>query len=285
MSALSRIALLFAILGSGVAFAQQQQYDEDDEDALAQQQAAQQQQAQQPYGYPPPDPNAYANPNVVQYGYVGVHPLPYEVGSGFCYQAGPHFHTYAPFDQYLFRESGGYFYFVGDVGDFGYSAQVWGYQGHHPIPVAYGGGYCYIGWPHRHPFAPPTTYYNFVSGYYVYNGPWDPFYYRYRDHYLSYYGGYYRSNYYGGRYWVVRPPAIYRPSLVVGAPGVYRGGVTVTAPGVRVNAPGVVVPGARVYAPGARVYAPGPRVVAPPPAMRVAPPPAVRVAPPPMRRR
>src|SRR5262245_12976526 len=67
-------------------------------------------------GMPPPDPNAYAA--VAQYGYMGLHPIPYDAGSGFCYQQGAHFHEYPPFDQYLFREHGGWFYFVGDVGDF-----------------------------------------------------------------------------------------------------------------------------------------------------------------------
>src|SRR5262249_19650141 len=148
-------------------------------------------------GMPPPDPNAYAA--VAQYGYMGFHPIPYDAGSGFCYQQGAHFHEYPPFDQYLFREQGGWVYFVGDVRDFGYAQQMWGYNGHHPIPLAYGGGYCFIDWPHRHHYAPVAGMpFNFVGGYYVYAGPWDPWYWRWRSHYVSYYGGYYRRSYYGG---------------------------------------------------------------------------------------
>ncbi|MGZ3443052.1 MAG: hypothetical protein ACXVDD_26200, partial [Polyangia bacterium] len=179
---------------------------------------------QQPYaqqpgdGMPPPDPNAYQQQAVQQYGYMGPHPIPYEAGQGYCYQQGAHFHEYAPFDQNLFREQGGWFYFVGDAGDFGYSQQMWGYQGNHPIPGAYGGGYCFIDWPHRHHYAPPATMqFNFVGGYSVYGGPWDPWYWRMRPHYSAYYGGYYRHSYYGGIYWRTRPAPIYRPRVVVGA--------------------------------------------------------------------
>ena len=196
----------------------------------------------------------------MQYGYFGPHPEPYEYGQGACNEPGPHFHPYPPFDRYLFREASGYFYFIGDMGDFGYQGQMWGYQGNHPLPPEYGGGFCYIDWPHRHPFPPPVSLsFSFIGGYYAYTGIWDPAYYTYRDRWHSYFGGYYRNNYYGGRYWSVRPPAIYRPSYGWGAHGVYRGGQTVYAPG-----------GRRVYvsAPYGRpgyVNAPGrPAYVAPP---------------------
>src|SRR6478735_3728148 len=105
---------------------------------------------------PPPDPNAYAQ-QAPQYGYMGPHPIPYEAGQGFCYQQGAHFHEYGPFDENLFREQNGWFYFVGDAADFGYQQQLWGYQGNHPIPAAYGGGYCFIDWPHRHHYPPPAN--------------------------------------------------------------------------------------------------------------------------------
>jgi hypothetical protein len=208
---------------------------------------------------------------------MGAHPVPYDQGGGYCYQNVAHYHPYAPFDQYLFRESGGYWYFVGDPADFGYSQQLWGYNGNHPIPASWGGGYCYINWGHRHPYAPPSSmYYNYVGGYYVYNGPWDPLYWRWRDRYSGYYGNYYRNNYYGGRYWTVRPPHVYRPSFTVGAPGVR---VVPGRPGVVVGPPpargGVVV-----GAPPARPYgAPGVRVVTPPPARGYAPAPARPVVP------
>jgi hypothetical protein len=237
---------------------------------------------QQEYGMPPPDPRAYAQ--YTQYGYMGPHPVPYDAGSGFCYQNAAHFHEYPPFDQYLFREQGGWFYFVGDPADFGYAQQLWGYQGHHPIPLGYGGGYCFIDWPHRHHYPPPPSLqFAYVGGYYVYRGPWDSWYWRWRPQYTSYYGGYYRQSYYGGIYWRVRPAPIYRPHVVVGAPGVYRPGATVVAPGGArmrvVGPPRPYAPGPHVVAPppGPRVYAPapGPHVVAPPPGPRVyAPAPA-----------
>ncbi|MEO6953464.1 MAG: hypothetical protein ABI321_16805 [Polyangia bacterium] len=198
------------------------------------------QEYQQPYdqngGYDesaPPGASAVEEGGM-QYGYFGPHPEPYEYGQGSCNEQGPHFHPYPPFDRYLFRESNGYFYFIGDISDFGYQGQMWGYQGNHPLPPEYGGGFCYIDWPHRHPFPPPVSMsFNFIGGYYLYAGAWDPSYYTYRDRWHSYFGGYYRNNYYGGRYWTVRPPAIYRPSYGWGAHGVYRGGQTVNAPGGR----------------------------------------------------
>jgi hypothetical protein len=320
MGNLSRLLLLFGLLFSLPAVAQQ--YEEQNyppADPYAQQPQVQIQVQADPYA---------AQPEYQQYeyAYMGAHPQPYDMGGGYCYQNTAHYHEYPPFDQYLFRESGGYWYFVGDPADFGYSMQMWGYNGNHPIPLAYGGGYCYINWGHRHPYSPPSSvYFSFVGGYYSYNGPWDPLYWRWRDRYHGYYGNYYRNNYYGGRYYTVRPPHVYRPSFSVGAPGVRvvapppgrthhgGGGVVVGAPPPR---SGVTVgPPARVYSPQppARVYTPPPvhvappRVYAPPPARVYTPPPVhvspprvysppppavhrpapapVRVAPPPMRHR
>jgi hypothetical protein len=229
-------------------------------------------------GMPPPDPNAYpqqGQPEAAeQYGYMGPHPIPYEDGQGFCYQQGAHFHEYAPFDQYLFREQGGWYYFVGDAADFGYAQQMWGYQGNHPIPAAYGGGYCFIDWPHRHHYAPPPSLqFAFVNGYYAYRGAWGPDYWRWRPQYQSYYGGYYRHSYAGGIYWRTRPAPIYRPRIAIGAPGHYRHGAVVVAPGGgRVRVVGAPRAVGHPYAPGPRAgvvvgaprpigrpYAPGPR--------------------------
>jgi hypothetical protein len=254
--------------------------DVDDDEAQQQPPPGQQAQYAQPQGdgMPPPDPNAYQQ-QAQQYGYMGPHPIPYEAGQGFCYQQGAHFHDYAPFDQYLFREQGGWFYFVGDANDFGYQQQMWGYQGNHPIPGAYGGGYCFIDWPHRHHYAPGAGLaFALVGGYYAYSGPWSPWYWQMRPRYTSYYGGYYRRSYQGGIYWRTRPAAIYRPRIVVGAPGVYRPGAMVVAPGgasVRVAAPragvyvgapragGVVRPGGGAYVgaprPGGGAYVGAPR--------------------------
>jgi hypothetical protein len=246
---------------TATAGAQVPAQDDVDDNYYAQPQAQPQPAYDSNYAQPQPQP---------QYGFVGAHPIPYDRGSGICMAQGAHLHDYPPFDQYLFRESGGYFYFVGDLSDFGYSAQTWTYQGNHPIPAGYGGGYCYIDWNHRHHYAPPVGMpFNYVGGVYVYAGGWDPTYWTYRNNYVSYYGGYYRNNYWGGRYWTVRPHHVYRPSLVIGAPGVH---VSPGWGGVRVGVG--VAPPPRVYAPGPGVYAPPPRVVAPPPRV-VAPAPAV----------
>jgi hypothetical protein len=264
--------------------------------------------AQDPYygNYPPQEAQAY------QYGFVGPHPEPYDYGNAPCYQTGAHFHPYPPFDQYLFRQSNGYFYFVGDLGDFGFSGQLWGYNGNHPFPVEYGGGFCYIGWPHRHHFpAPASMPFRWSGGYYVYAGGWDPGYYANQAAWNAYYNGYYRSSYYGGRYWSVRPPHVYRGNWGYGMPGVYRPGVTVVGPsggsitvGPRYGGYGgyggggvVVTPPGRPYGgggvvvspPGRPYVAPAPTYVAPPPSRPtvVGPPPPARaptyVAPPPQR--
>ncbi len=240
------------------------------------------------YGNPIDGQPVAAQPDQMSYGFVGAHPEPYEYGSQPCYQQGPHFHPYAPFDQYLFREANGYFYFVGDLGDFSYTGQLWGYQGNHPIPPEFGGGYCYIDWQHRHHFpAPASMPFRYIGGYYSYYGTWDPGYYRYRNQWTGYYNGYYRNSYYGGRYWSVRPQPIYRPSYGWGSRGVYRPGMTVIAPGgARISVggwgghPGHVghpgyapAPSRPAYAP-APAPAPRPQQYAPAPAARPAPGPA-----------
>src|SRR4051812_43293923 len=163
----SRLVLLL-LLGGGVAAAQE--YDENG--YPVQQQQYQQQDPYQQQQDPYQDPYAQQQPQQYEYAYMGAHPIPYDQGGGYCYQNVAHYHAYAPFDQYLFRESGGYWYFVGDPADFGYTQQMWGYNGNHPIPTSWGGGYCYITWQHRHPYPPPSNiYFNYVGGFYMYNGP------------------------------------------------------------------------------------------------------------------
>jgi len=279
MGNLSRMLLLFGLASSPVRAQQYENQNMPPPDPYAQQQQdpyAQQPQ-QDPYAQQPQDPNAQYDPNaqpqydpnyapqqqVYEYAFYGTHPVPYDQGGGYCYQQGPHYHQYAPFDQNLFRQANGYFYFIGDPADFGYTQQLWGYNGNHPIPLGWGGGYCYISWPHRHPYAPASAaYYNFVGGYYVYGGPWDPWYWRMRPRYQAYYGGYYRHSYYGGIYWRTRPAPIYRPRIVVGAPGYYRPGAVVVAPGRGRVVVGAPHPG---YRPGGVVVgAPRPGYVGPP---------------------
>lgn len=301
MRNLSSLFVAASVLYAGVAFGQTPTpTNAEDEEYYPTYQG--QPQGDPNQGYPQGDPNAqpqyadpYAGGQPVQvqaqagvvapavapqgqfYAYVGVHPVPYEQGNGICPETGAHFHEYAPFDQYLFRESNGYFYFVGDVGDFGYGGQTWTYGSNHPIPAEFGGGYCYIPWAHRHHFAPPQeqmAYYSYANDYYTYTGAYDPYYYDYRDGYWGYYNGYYHTNYYGGRYWTTRPRAIYRPTVIVGR-GLYAGGRYVPPPpgfSGRYGATGVRVWGGRynytppravVYAPPRRVWTPPPRVITP----------------------
>jgi hypothetical protein len=196
------------------------------------------------------------DPAAAQYGigYGGPHPIPYQYGSGFCYIEGPHSHEYAPFDEHLFRESNGYYYFNGDPSDFGWNRSIYWFNGNHPVPLAYGGGYCYMSWPHRHFYdAAGIAGLSLVGGYYIYSGVWPSDYYRLRPFYWGYYGGYYRHNYFGNRYYTVRPPPIYRHA----------------AP-VRIGAP----PG-RIFRAGAApapAWRPAPRVIgAPAPGYRPAP--------------
>lgn len=231
------------------------------------------------------DPNYYVAPpapapvETGAYTYGGIHPIPYEYGSGFCMIQGPHTHPYAPFDAYLFRQSNGVFHFVGDPADFGYAGPIYWFRGNHPIPYEYGGGYCFISWPHRHFYPPAGPYYRFSGGYYIYQGPWEPDYYQNRDYYWGYYHNYYRTYYYGNRYYSLRPAPIYRGTVVPApAPG-YRFGVRTYVPPPRGYAPapapgGIYRPGVVVSppAPGYRpVPAPAPVVPAPAPTYRPAP--------------
>ena len=97
------------VLTAGTARAQ------DEDDQLDNPQAQPGQPYAQPYQTPPQYEDApQYDPNGVAYGYgfVGPHPVPYQNGSGFCYIEGAHSHEYGPFDEYLFREYNGYYYFV-----------------------------------------------------------------------------------------------------------------------------------------------------------------------------
>lgn len=176
--------------------------------AYPQQVAPEAQQA--PYQYQDQDqaqaPQAQA---AEAFGYMGPHPLPYDQGGGFCNEQGPHQHAYPVFDSHLFRLVNGYAYFVGDPADFGYSAGGYLYSGNHPLDAMSGGGYCYMGWPHRHLFAPTSVQYVVENGAYVYNGPWTPDYYAQQAMYVGYFSGYYRNWYLGGRYYSLRPRPVY----------------------------------------------------------------------------
>ncbi len=172
-----------------------------------------------------PDQQAPPDEAEQQYGigYMGPHPIPWELGAGFCYTEGPHSHDYPPFDEHLFEEQDGFYYFTGDPYDFGYSRTLYWFNGNHPIPGSYGGGFCYISWPHRHAYAAVGIEgFSQVGGYYVYGGAWPDAYYYNRDYYWGYYGGYYRNAYFGNRYYTTRPApafAVGRPVRIAAPPG------------------------------------------------------------------
>ena len=249
--------------------------------------------------YQAPDPN---DPSYQQYqnqaqgfGFFGPHPIAYDQGGGFCNHQGAHEHPYPVFDQNLFRMSNSYAYFVGDVADFGYNQSSYQYASEHPIGHVHGGGNCYMGWPHRHWFAPVGINFVLNTGGYMYNGPWTADYYSMRPRYVSYFNDYYRRWYSGGRYYSLRPQHVYlgvgyhRPVArpYYGRPA-YGGGVVVRppvygGPGYRppvYGAPGYRPPVYRapapVYRAPAPVYrAPGPVYRAPAPVYR-APAPVYR---------
>ena len=136
-------------------------------------------------GMPPPDPNAYPpqQEHAQQAAAIRLHgaaPDPVRSGAGLLLSAGralSRVRAVRSVPVPRVRAAGS----TSSVtpADFGYQQQMWGYQGNHPIPGAYGGGYCFIDWPHRHHYAPPATLaFNYVGGYYVYGGPWDPWYWR-----------------------------------------------------------------------------------------------------------
>jgi hypothetical protein len=202
-------------------------------------------------------------------GYYGPHPVPYDQvsgqGGGFCYIEGPHTHDYVPFDEHLFREYNGYYYFIGDPVDFGWNRAIYWYQANHPIPTAYGNGYCYITWPHRHGYEPVGLRgFTQLNGYWIFSGTWPTDYWYYRNYYWGYYQRYYRTWYYGNRYYQVRPRPVYvvsRPYRVPAPPGrvfvsapppARRFGVPTAPPVNRVpppaSAPGYGTPG-RPYPP------------------------------------
>jgi hypothetical protein len=281
-----QVLLIAAALLVVPGFARAQDYQGYDEqqpypDDQAQQQYYQQQQVQE-------DP-AYAQYGI---GYYGPHPVPYEVGNGYCYIEGAHTHEYAPFDQHLFRERDGYYYFVGDPVDFGYARPTYWFNGNHPIPFSWGGGYCYISWPHRHHYYPTgIDGFALVGGYYIFNGVWPSDYYLYRDWYWGYYGRYYRTSYFGNRYYTGRPARAYAvpaPVRINAPPGrTFVGAPPAAAWRPRAGAPGAVRPGI-APAPGVGAGRVGPApsfhptpnsAYVPPPAYRAAPTPGYQGAP------
>src|SRR5262249_54792372 len=87
--------------------------------------------AEAPYAEPEP---TYADDG--QFWFYGPHP---DGEGGWDPTEGAHEHEYAPFDPYLFTQENGYYYFIGDPGDFGYGGNdLYPYFGPHPVALAYG---------------------------------------------------------------------------------------------------------------------------------------------------
>ena len=145
----------------------------------------------------------------------GPHPVPEQVGGGFCTEPLEHHHTYSPLSLEFYRVVNGVYHFIGDPVYHGYSGNLYYYDERHPIDTVYGGGYCYIHGPHRHLFRPSLTHYRVVNGYYRYYGPWSPSFISSRYIYPSWY--YRAPRYY--RYHLTRsyrplsPYSVYRNHL------------------------------------------------------------------------
>src|SRR5262249_23814983 len=136
--------------------------------------------AEIPYAEPEP---TYADDG--QFWYYGAHP---DGEGGWDATEGGHTHEYAPFDSYLFTQENGYYYFIGDPGDFGYAGNdLYPYFGPHPVALVYGGGYCYYPGAHRHRFAPWTKFFVNSNGWLVYHGPVSPWFNQYRGAYAQYF--------------------------------------------------------------------------------------------------
>ena len=161
-----------------------------------------------PSGYIPPPPTSTYPVDVSSVGsiyYWGPHPVNPTHGSGFCYHKGSHTHSYAPDSsiEYLYRHYNSHYHFVGDPYHFGYNQTAYAYHGHHPIPLAYGGGYCYIDGPHYHYFPPSysySSYYSVRNGRYYYSGAFNDDYYTLRPRYYRKYFTYYNSPHYSRYY-------------------------------------------------------------------------------------
>jgi hypothetical protein len=122
--------------------------------------------------------------------YRSQHPLPRNIGHGFCYIGVPHVHDFGPSDARLYREVNGELYFVGDPSPFAYEGPHYAFYGPHPVveaDVQFGQPvYCYLDGPHSHWYQPAASApFEFRGGAYWYVGNYDPVYYQERPRYLA----------------------------------------------------------------------------------------------------
>jgi hypothetical protein len=142
-----------------------------------------------------------------EYCYAGAHPS----GDTWEAAAGVHSHAYPPFDQHLFVYRNGCYHFVGDPGRFGYTGQLYGYFGEHPLGD---GTWCFNNRPHTHPWQPSSGEYSVFGNWYYWAGAYDAVFLSTRSRYATYY-----ADYYPAHYVVVRSEAApARPAVRLAAP-------------------------------------------------------------------
>ena len=276
------LAVFLASLGSvGTGWAQPVDDDSDDDDSAA---ALWYGEAQAAEGQPAAGPEAAAEP-VQEWRYNGPHPINAAYGSGWCDIAEPHTHPYPPFDEYLFEEEDGGYYFLGDPVDFGYVGAYYWFEDPHPIASGWGHGWCHMSGPHRHVYGPFGTGFAACGRHYCYRGPFDALYWRNHGLLSAYFRSHYGPHYRGGLYYRNRVPAYpgrfagyrpgHRPGTPAGRPGGYGRPVfpRPATPFVRPSPPR----GPAGLAPGHAPARPLPGRWTPPPRRGFAPAPAPRV--------
>jgi hypothetical protein len=120
--------------------------------------------------------------------YEGPHPIPAEVGGGYCQIDFPHVHVFEPQrPDVLYRNHDGGYAFVGDPVPYGYEGPKHAYYGPHPLQDERGDvEYCYIDGPHYHALPPPVTVaasFKLKGGVYFYDGHFPQVYYDARPRY------------------------------------------------------------------------------------------------------
>ena len=170
--------------------------------------------------------------------FLSRHPIPRQLGGGFCYIEVAHLHNYGPADPRLYREINGQFYFVGDPSPFQFEGPRYAYFGAHPVmevevrvpsPI-----YCYLKGPHYHPYKPPAhASFQFKGGAYWFVGTFPPSYYDDQPRYVVVNDAY-------------APVHYVRPTVDVHAPPVgFSGEISLGGPGFRATA----VVGGHAHAP------------------------------------
>jgi len=150
-----------------------------------------------------PDEGAQPTPDGT-YCFAGSHP---DVDGRWEVAAVPHRHDYAPFDVRLFAYRDGCYFFVGDPVDFGYTGTWYAYLGYHPVPDAFGGGWCFMEGLHRHLWRAWSPEFVPLGPCVLWNGAIDPAAAAYQPYYAAYFSDYYPTYYEEGRFYQTRSAA------------------------------------------------------------------------------